>query len=112
MRPPCSESGGLILPNRKFHEQAGHNFFGIRIMPADDENDAQQTLTWTCDVCHRPIENPRDGWVEWLTILEDDPSKPIVERGLRLVHRESCSPRRNGCNYTRRDEDRVGGSVS
>lgn len=55
-------------------------------------------MAWICDSCGLPIEDPRHGYVEWLS----DPN--IVKRtayGLRLVHHIPFSPKQTigGCQY-------------
>lgn len=52
---------------------------------------------WTCETCGEPIRRAEDGWVEWL-------AREGERAGLRLVHHQTASPRRNGCQY---DEDNV-----
>jgi hypothetical protein len=41
---------------------------------------------WICDACGNVIENPNDGWLEW---LEDENHKAY---GFRIVHHLSASP--------------------
>ena len=43
--------------------------------------------TWICDSCEKPIIDPEHGWVEWLG------NQGTIGRGLRLVHKQSDSPR-------------------
>lgn len=55
-----------------------------------------QTGPWICDSCGRTIEAPEDGYVEWLSSVDNDRGF-----GLRLVHHKPASPRntKDGCQY-------------
>jgi hypothetical protein len=61
-----------------------------------------QTTSWTCDACGLPINDARDGWVEWVTYKNADGQDR--GRGLRLVHHQPASPRKSGCQYDGKQE--------
>ena len=48
--------------------------------------------TWICDACGEPITKPSDGWVEWISLPdEENPGKRKVHH-MRLVHASHASP--------------------
>lgn len=56
---------------------------------------------WVCDRCGSLIEEPKHGWVEWLTKAKGE----RFEFGLRLVHHVLYSPRRpSKCQYDEQAE--------
>ncbi len=56
---------------------------------------------WYCDRCGSLIEEPRHGWVEWLTKGKAE----RIEYGLRLVHHALYSPLRpSKCQYDEQAE--------
>ena len=48
-------------------------------------------MVWYCDSCGQPIQQPEDGWVEWIRLVDQTPGG----RNLRLVHRFNASPRKD-----------------
>lgn len=40
---------------------------------------------WICDSCGKPIDRPEAGWIEWLTILDDE-ALESVDLQPRIVH--------------------------
>ena len=68
--------------------------------------------SWICDTCGEVIENPKDGWVEWITFEDSDRVRRY--RDLRLVHHRPASPHKEGggCQFNQRYEfERDGGTV-
>ena len=53
---------------------------------------------WICDTCEEKIENPKDGWVEWIVVRDGEKRKG---RNLRLVHHMPASPlgKPKGCQF-------------
>jgi hypothetical protein len=51
---------------------------------------------WTCDSCGGVIENPEDGWVEWIEVSGGRPGE-FTGRDLRLVHFGPTWP--NPCQF-------------
>ena len=59
-----------------------------------------------CDQCGQIIEEPGDGWVEWLAYWEDGTQ---VVYNFRIVHHKQDSPNQAGnCYYTDLHEDYEG----
>jgi hypothetical protein len=54
-----------------------------------------QTTSWICDSCGEIIDRIEDGWVEWIHYVD----RRKIGRGLRLVHHQPASPRKDGCQY-------------
>lgn len=53
-----------------------------------------------CDECGEIIENPEDGWVEWIVNYFDVEEKPYYEvSNFRIVHHSTSSPNKS-CYYT------------
>lgn len=50
----------------------------------------RSTAYWQCDTCHQKIEQPEDGYVEWIISIE--PNGRRRGRNLRLVHYFPASP--------------------
>ena len=63
-----------------------------------------ETKYWICDVCHRKIEKPEDGWVEWIALPDGK-----VGHDLRLVHHRPASPLAVGCQFDKEAERRKDG---
>jgi hypothetical protein len=53
---------------------------------------------WICDGCHQIIEDPEQGWVEWLTVLVED---SVRNKEFRIVHHAEYSPRKPHSNCYR-----------
>lgn len=66
---------------------------------------------WICDKCTQLIEQPEDGWLEWLCKEGEDGR--LEGRGLRLVHHYPSSPLRTDrrCQYDERLEYPKDGST-
>lgn len=43
---------------------------------------------WRCDNCGKKIETASDGWVEWITVVDQEGTS--TGRDLRLVHKGKC----------------------
>lgn len=66
-----------------------------------------ETKTWICDTCGEFINEPRDGWVEWLVGPRDESGRRR-HRGLRLVHQSQATPLapKGNCQYNEQEEYR------
>lgn len=58
-----------------------------------------ETKKWICDKCKGEIKNVEDGWVEWLTIRDNQSPLGYKEKYMRIVHRVDCI-------YTESEQDR------
>lgn len=52
-------------------------------------------MRWRCDTCRGQIDDPRDGWVEWLRTS----AGTYRASSLRLVHSAPASFPRGRCQY-------------
>lgn len=54
-----------------------------------------------CDECGEVIEEPSDGWVEWITNYSDEIDERYEAYNFRIVHHKVASPNPRGtCYYT------------
>jgi len=49
-----------------------------------------KTEFWICDKCGERIESVDEGWVEWLTIPDNDSVYGHISKDIRIVHRVDC----------------------
>lgn len=56
------------------------------------------TTSWICDTCGELIEQAEDGCVEWIGLPSPEGS-PSKCRDIHIVHYDSSSPRRGGCQF-------------
>jgi hypothetical protein len=68
---------------------------------------------WICDTCGEKIENPKDGWVEWIVVGAGFRGGIKTGRDLRLVHHIPASPlgKPYGCQFNGPEERAKDGGI-